>query len=78
MSALLAIFCNILQNPLDPQSTKDLSLLRTATGIMERVFLRQLSSVNEIVHIRLIEDFVTELNRLAQCAIEKAMREASG
>lgn len=75
MSALLAIFCNILQHPLDPQASKDIGLLRTATGIMERIFLRQLSSVNEVVHIKLIADFVTELNRLAQCAIDKAWNE---
>lgn len=75
MSALLAIFCNILQNPLHPQAAKDLGLLRTTTGIMERIFLRQLPSLNEIVHIKLIADFVTELNRLGQCAIDKAWRE---
>ena len=75
MSALLSIFCNILQNPQDPQALKDIGLLRTATGIMERIFLRQLYSVNEIVHIKLIADFVTELNRLAQCAINKAWNE---
>jgi hypothetical protein len=78
MSALLAIFCNILQHPLDPQALKDIGLLRTATGIMERVFLRQLYSVNEIVHIKLVADFVTELNRLAQCAIDKAWNERMG
>lgn len=72
MSALLAIFCSILQTPSDPQATKDLGLLRTATGIMERVFLRQLSSVNEVIHIKLVADFVSELYRLARCAIEEA------
>lgn len=75
MSALLAIFCNILQNPLHHQATKDLGLLRTATEIMERIFLRQPSSVNEIVHLKLIAGFVTELNRLGQCAIDKAWNE---
>lgn len=78
MSAFLAIFCNILQNPLHPQAAKDLGLIRTATGMMERIFLRQPSSVNEIVHINLIADFVTELNRLGQCAIDKAWSEGAG
>ncbi|PYI14703.1 hypothetical protein BO86DRAFT_302907 [Aspergillus japonicus CBS 114.51] len=75
MSALLAIFCNILQNPTDPQATKDLGLLKTAKGMMERIFLRQPASVNEIVHIKMVADFVTELYRLASCAIEKAWNE---
>ncbi|RAL13271.1 putative C6 transcription factor [Aspergillus homomorphus CBS 101889] len=77
MSALLAIFCNILQNPTDPQATKDLGLLKTAMSMMERIFLRQPSSVNEIVHIKMVADFVTELYRLASCAIEKAWSERS-
>ena len=75
MSAFLAIFCSILQNPIDPQATKDLGLLRTATSMMERVFLRLTCSSNEVVHIKLVADFVTELYRLAKCAIEKAWRE---
>ncbi|KAF9893186.1 hypothetical protein FE257_011609 [Aspergillus nanangensis] len=74
---LMAIFCNILQNPSDPQATKDLGLLKTATSMMERVFLRQSYSVTEIVHIKLVADFVTELHRLASCAIEKAWNERS-
>ncbi|PWY83666.1 Zn(II)2Cys6 transcription factor [Aspergillus sclerotioniger CBS 115572] len=78
MSALLTIFCNILQNPSDPQATKDLGLLKIAMSMMERVFLRQPSSVNEIVHIKMVADFVAELYRLASCAIEKAWSERPG
>ncbi|GAB1215274.1 hypothetical protein ATERTT37_004460 [Aspergillus terreus] len=75
MSAFMAIFCSILQNPSDPQATKDLGLLKNATGMMERVFLRQSYSIVEIVHIKLVADFVTELYRLAGCAVEKAWNE---
>ncbi|KAL4869014.1 hypothetical protein BDV12DRAFT_185418 [Aspergillus spectabilis] len=79
MSALLAIFCNILQNPAEPQASKDLALLKGATGMLERVFLRQAYSVNELVHVKLVADFVSELCRLANCAMDKAWRErASG
>jgi hypothetical protein len=78
MSALIAIFCNILQNPSDPQATKDLALLRTATSIMERVFLRQLMSIDEVVHIKMVADFVTELYSFASSAVEKAWKERSG
>lgn len=31
--------------------------------------------MNEVVHIKVIADFVTGLNRLAQCAINKAWDE---
>ncbi|KAL4803797.1 hypothetical protein BDV18DRAFT_153640 [Aspergillus unguis] len=78
ISALLAIFCNILQNPAEPQASKDLALLKSATGMLERVFLKQSYSVNELVHVRLITDFVGELCRLATCAMDKAWRESSG
>ncbi|KAL5343585.1 hypothetical protein BJX70DRAFT_385371 [Aspergillus crustosus] len=75
MSALLAIFCNILQTPAEPQASKDLSLLKSATGMLERVFLRQAYSVNELVHVKLVADFVNELCRLASCAMDKAWKE---
>ncbi|KAL6239745.1 hypothetical protein BDW75DRAFT_227080 [Aspergillus navahoensis] len=75
MSALLAIFCNILQNPAEPQASKDLTLLKSTTGMLERVFLRQAYSVNELVHVKLVADFVNELCRLATCAMDKAWRE---
>ncbi|KAE8356959.1 Zn(II)2Cys6 transcription factor [Aspergillus coremiiformis] len=77
MSAVLAIFCNILQNPSDPQATKDLDLLRTTNSMMERLFSRQPFAVTEIAHIKLVADFVSELSRLATCAIEKAWNERS-
>ncbi|KAL2830466.1 hypothetical protein BDW59DRAFT_170058 [Aspergillus cavernicola] len=78
MSALLTIFCNILQHPAEPQASKDLGLLKSATGILERVFLRQTCSVNELVHVKLVADFVNELCRLATCAMDKAWAERTG
>lgn len=78
MSAALIIFCNILHTPSDPHASKDLSLLRETTGMMERIFLRQLCSINEVIHIKVVADFVAELHRLAGCAIEKAANEQFG
>ncbi|KAL2870733.1 putative C6 transcription factor [Aspergillus lucknowensis] len=75
MSALLTIFCSILQNPAEPQATKDLALLKSATGLLERLFLRQPYSVHELLHVKLVADFVNELCRLATCAMDKAWRE---
>ena len=76
ISALLTIFCSILQNPLDPRSRGDLDRLNMAVCMMERIFVRKLSE-NEIIQIKLVADFVTELKQLAQCAIDKAWREQS-
>lgn len=76
MSALLTIFCSILQNPLDPRSRDDLDRLKMATVMMERIFSRKLPE-GEAVHFKLVADFVTELKRLAECAIDKAWREQS-
>ncbi|KAJ5505163.1 hypothetical protein N7463_008037 [Penicillium fimorum] len=74
ISALLTIFCNILQNPLDPHSREDLDRLHVATVMMERIFLRKLPS-SELVHFKLVGDFIVELERLAECAIDKAWAE---
>lgn len=74
MSALLTIFCSILQNPLDPRSRDDLERLRMATVMIDRMFTRKLPE-NEVVHFKLVADFVAELRRLAECAVDKAWRE---
>ena len=44
--------------------------------MMDRVFSRNLPE-NEIVHFKLVADFVVELKQLAECAIDKAWREQS-
>jgi hypothetical protein len=74
MSALLTIFCSILQNPLDPHSREDLDRLKVATVMMERIFSRKLPE-SELVHFKMVADFVMELKRLAECAIDKAWAE---
>ncbi|CAI7673772.1 unnamed protein product [Penicillium viridicatum] len=74
MSALLTIFCNILQNPLDPHSREDLGRLNVATVMIERIFSRKLHE-SELVHFKMVADFIAELKRLAECAIDKAWAE---
>ncbi|CAI7591597.1 unnamed protein product [Penicillium discolor] len=74
MSALLTIFCNILQNPLDPHSREDLGRLNVATVMIERIFSRKLHE-SELVHFKMVADFIVELKRLAECAIDKAWAE---
>lgn len=77
MSAILTIFGSILQNPLDPRSRDDLDHLKMATVMMARVFSKDILPDNEIEQLKLVADFVTELKRLAECAIDKAWREQS-
>ncbi|KAJ5907357.1 hypothetical protein N7495_000039 [Penicillium taxi] len=76
ISALLYIFCSILQNPLDPRSRDDLDQLKSSTVMVESTFMQKLPE-NEIIHFKLVAEFMNELNQLAECAIEKAWREHS-
>jgi hypothetical protein len=71
MSALLMIFCNLLLNPLDPQAMQDLELLNQVPEMIKGIRIRQLT-LNEILHIKLVDDFVAELTRLGKCAVMKA------
>lgn len=74
MSALLTIFCNLLMNPLDPQAIEDLELLSRVPELVKGIRIRQLT-LNEIMHIKLVDDFVSELIQLGKCAVAKARRE---
>lgn len=44
--------------------------------MMRRIFTRKLPE-NEAAQFRIVADFVVELKRLAECAIDKAWREQS-
>ncbi|KAK9242427.1 hypothetical protein V1506DRAFT_495526 [Lipomyces tetrasporus] len=77
ITAVLTIFCNILLNPLDPRADEDLDLLNKVPDLIKGMPIRQLS-LNEVMHINHLEDFVTELSRLGKCAIVKASEENSG
>ena len=76
ISALLNIFCSILQNPLDPRSRSDLDRLKMAFHLTQVILARKLPEC-EVHQIKLVTDFVVELERLAKCAIDKAWREQS-
>lgn len=47
-----------------------------ATVMMDRIFHRKLLA-SEIGHFKLVADFVAEMKRLAECAVDKAWREQS-
>ncbi|KAK9319400.1 hypothetical protein V1517DRAFT_332708 [Lipomyces orientalis] len=77
MSALLTIFCNLLLDPLGPRAVQDLELLTSIPDMIRAIRIRQLT-LNEILHIKLVDDVVAELTRLGRCAVVKARREGEG
>ena len=60
----------------------DLKLLKSAVCCLRQACSRTRGlAVNEVLHIKFVDDFVTELVRLARCAMDKAkqqQRETSG
>ncbi|KAK1979593.1 fungal-specific transcription factor domain-containing protein [Colletotrichum cereale] len=74
MSAILEIFCNLLLHPLHPQSEEDLELLKSVPVLIEGMRTRHLTQ-KEAAHVKIINDFVAELTRLGNCAIDKARKE---
>ncbi|KAH6657582.1 hypothetical protein BKA67DRAFT_590998 [Truncatella angustata] len=71
INAVLTVFCNILLNPLDTRAEADLKLLGTAPELIKTMNFRR-HTIGEVIHIKMIEDFVAELVRLGSCAIQKA------
>lgn len=74
MTAILTIFCNLLLQPLHPQSEEDIELLNSVPDLIEGLRNRSLTQ-HETTHIKIVGAFVAELNRLGNCAIAKARRE---
>ncbi|KAK3321291.1 fungal-specific transcription factor domain-containing protein [Cercophora scortea] len=77
MSAVITVFCGILLNPLDPRADEDLKLLAAAPELMKTIRTRALTP-DEMVHLRMVEDFLMELTRLGNCAVLKARQEQVG
>ncbi|KAJ5355848.1 Zn(II)2Cys6 transcription factor [Penicillium concentricum] len=69
LSALLSIFCNLLQNPKAPQTAKDLELLSEVSLCLRRAGLDVQSPNDNSVGAPI--GFITKLNRLALCAFLK-------
>lgn len=76
ISAITTIFCNILLNPLATQAKEDIDLLSSAIDLVRKLPLRKLTT-HEIVHIKMVNDYISELVRLSKCAISKAERQES-
>ncbi len=77
ISAIWTIFCSVLFKPLDPDVDKDLELLNAAPLLIKEMRLRRLAR-DEMAHMKMVDDFVTELARLANRAVVKARQEQEG
>lgn len=76
ISALWIIFCNLLNNPLDPNASVDLELLNSAPRLIQQMRMRRLAR-DEMTHMKMIDDFVAEVARLGNAAVLKARQEQS-
>ncbi|KAK4152099.1 hypothetical protein C8A00DRAFT_44791 [Chaetomidium leptoderma] len=74
ISALWTLFCNIIYNPLNPHADVDLDLLNSAPLLIKEMRLRRLAR-DEMAHMKMVDDFVAELARLANRAVLKACQE---
>jgi len=77
ISALWTIFCNVIYNPLHPHIDVDLDLLNSAPLLIKEMRLRRLAR-DEMAHMKMVDDFVAELARLANRAVLKARQESVG
>lgn len=75
LAAFLIVFCNILLEPLHSSASSDLELLFDTRDIITVVGESFVLSSKEALHIKHIRDFVSELTRLADCAIVNAQEE---
>lgn len=70
----MSLFLNIIMYPLDPQAKFDIDLLSEAAYLVRSMPVRKMTAY-EMSHMKLVNDFVAELIRLAHCAIAKATME---
>jgi ribosomal protein L11 methylase PrmA len=76
MAALLTVFCNILQDPLNSLSRDDARLLKVAAGLMERILSSGIMSEKEASNVKVVANFMAELSWLAESAVRKARHES--
>jgi hypothetical protein len=74
ISAVLTLFCNILMNPLGPHVDFDYELLSRVPSLLRGTRSRQ-SGPTELMHVKVVDDFINELSRLAKCAISNFRQE---
>ncbi|OGM41675.1 hypothetical protein ABOM_009962 [Aspergillus bombycis] len=68
VSPVMTVFCSILRNPAGPEANDDLALLETVTERF-RVLADTQEFLGSFQDDNLLKGFITELQRLAKCAI---------
>ncbi|KAE8139517.1 hypothetical protein BDV38DRAFT_280872 [Aspergillus pseudotamarii] len=77
ITAILTLFRNILHNPLGPEAHHHVHILREVPDLIRRIPIRKLT-LGEVIHLRFLDGFTTELARLGACAISQVQQEAAG
>jgi hypothetical protein len=70
----MMLFLHILAEPSAPKAKADMELLSSAADLIRSMPIHRLTP-HETGHIELVNDFITELVRLGNCAIFKTSRE---
>jgi hypothetical protein len=71
ITAVLALFSNILSNPHDESAPGDLEILRAAPSLFKSIPIRKLT-LAELTHLKFLDAFTMELARLGGLAVQKA------
>jgi len=70
-AAVIALFLNILVDPLNDRAEDDVALLTSTADLFPNMPIYR-ATPHEVAHIQLVTDFVAELCRLSKKAIAKA------
>ncbi|KAL4900722.1 hypothetical protein BDW74DRAFT_161432 [Aspergillus multicolor] len=69
MSAVITIFCNLLENPAAESAESDMQLLVLAEQTTARLFLRRDTPMDRVIDLQPISDFISRLREHANRAI---------
>lgn len=65
------MFHNLIWVPLGPEAERHLDILRQVPQLLRQIPVRKLT-LSEVTHLRFLDELITELARLAACAISRA------
>ncbi|KAL5353809.1 hypothetical protein ACLOAV_001851 [Pseudogymnoascus australis] len=71
IGAILALFSNVLSDPLRPNADEDVNILSSIPELFHRIPIGKLT-VAEITHLKFLSIFTIELIRLSKLAVQKA------
>ena len=71
VQAIIVLFCNILSNPLDESSQGDLQLIGSIPSFLEQQPLEE-TPMSYAARLNSTRKIISELERLAQCAIKRS------